>query len=93
MRPNIVTPLASIITNVQLDHQHWLGETLPEIAREKAGIIKESVPIITGTEDPAALEIITETARKYHAPLTVVTPSDAKAMDRYEIALAVIING
>ena len=85
---NIVTPLASIITNVQLDHQHWLGETLPEIAREKAGIIKESVPIITGTEDPAALEIITETARKYHAPLTVVTPSDAKAMDRYEIALA-----
>ena len=37
---NIVTPLASVITNVQLDHQKWLGNTLPEIAREKAGIIE-----------------------------------------------------
>jgi dihydrofolate synthase/folylpolyglutamate synthase len=41
---NIVTPLASVITNVQLDHQQWLGHTLPEIAREKAGIIKPGVP-------------------------------------------------
>jgi dihydrofolate synthase/folylpolyglutamate synthase len=48
---NIVTPLASVITNVQLDHQQWLGQTLPEIAREKAGIIKEGVPIVTSAED------------------------------------------
>jgi dihydrofolate synthase/folylpolyglutamate synthase len=85
---NIVTPLASIITNVQLDHQQWLGETLPEIAREKAGIIKDHVPVITGAEDAAALQVITETARQHHAPLSVVTPSDARTTARYEIALA-----
>jgi dihydrofolate synthase / folylpolyglutamate synthase len=85
---NIVTPLASVITNVQLDHQQWLGNTLPEIAREKAGIIKDHVPIITGAEDAEALRIIVETAQKHHAPLSVVTPADGRAMDRYEIALA-----
>jgi dihydrofolate synthase/folylpolyglutamate synthase len=85
---NIVTPLASVITNVQLDHQQWLGNTLPEIAREKAGIIKDNVPIITGAEDAEVLQVIAETARKHHAPLSVVTSSDAQAMDRHEIALA-----
>ena len=52
---NIVTPLAAVITNIQLDHQKWLGQTLPEIAREKAGIIKPGIPIITTTADPSAL--------------------------------------
>ncbi len=84
---NIVTPLASVITNVQLDHQQWLGETLPEIAHEKAGIIKAHVPIITSAEDAAALQVIAETAQKLQAPLSVVTPSDARAMADYEIAL------
>jgi dihydrofolate synthase / folylpolyglutamate synthase len=45
---NIVTPLASVITNIQYDHEKWLGHTLAEIAREKAGIIKPGVPVITG---------------------------------------------
>lgn len=85
---NIVTPLASVITNVQLDHQQWLGETIPEIAREKAGIIKENVPIITAADDAGARRVIVETARQHHAPLDVVTPDDAREMERYEIALA-----
>jgi dihydrofolate synthase / folylpolyglutamate synthase len=85
---NIVTPLASVITNVQFDHQQWLGNTLPEIAREKAGIIKDRIPIITAAEDAQALHVIAETARNHQAPLSVVTPADARAMDRYEIALA-----
>jgi dihydrofolate synthase/folylpolyglutamate synthase len=84
---NIVTPLASVITNVQLDHQQWLGNTLPEIAREKAGIIKGTIPVITGAEDADALQVIAETARQKRAPLSVVTPSDARAMP-YQIALA-----
>src|SRR3954466_2252530 len=45
---NIVTPLASVITNIQFDHQQWLGDTLARIAFEKAGIIKSGVPAITG---------------------------------------------
>src|ERR1700722_11422784 len=83
---NIVTPLASVITNVQLDHQQWLGNRLPEIAREKAGIIKEGVPIITATEDAEALQVIADTAKTHNAPLSIVTPSDAEMMDQYEIA-------
>lgn len=66
---NIVTPVASVITNVQFDHQKWLGETLTSIAREKAGIIKHGVPIITGTERSEALGVIAETARAHAAPL------------------------
>src|SRR5207247_9257479 len=46
---NIVTPLASVITNVQFDHQQWLGDTIRKIALEKAGIIKPGVPVITAS--------------------------------------------
>jgi len=61
---NIVTPLASVITNIQYDHQNYLGETLASIAGEKAGIIKPNIPVITGTDSPEALRVIDETARK-----------------------------
>jgi len=81
---NIVRPLASVITNVQLDHQQWLGNTLPEIAREKAGIIKPGAPVLTATDDPGALSVIAETARQQQAPLTVVT----EPASQFEIGLA-----
>jgi dihydrofolate synthase/folylpolyglutamate synthase len=45
---NIITPLVSVITNIGYDHMQFLGETLPEIAGEKAGIIKEQIPVIIG---------------------------------------------
>ena len=75
---NIVTPLASIITNIQYDHQKWLGETLASIAAEKAGIIKPGIPLITGTDAPEALEVIEQTARSRGAPLLKVLPSEAR---------------
>jgi dihydrofolate synthase/folylpolyglutamate synthase len=80
---NIVTPLASVITNVQLDHQQWLGKTLPEIAREKAGIIKPGVPALTATDDAGPLSVIVEVARQQKAPLTVV----AELAEPWEVAL------
>lgn len=49
---NIVTPLLSVITNIGLDHCDMLGETLPEIAFEKAGIIKPKVPVVVGESHP-----------------------------------------
>lgn len=49
---NIVTPVLSVITNIGLDHCNILGETLPEIAFEKAGIIKPCVPVVVGESDP-----------------------------------------
>lgn len=70
---NIVTPLASVITNIGLDHQQWLGSTLPQIAAEKAGIIKTGIPIITATANPESLRVISEFAAAQHAPLRVVT--------------------
>ena len=69
---NIVTPLTSVITNIQYDHQKWLGETLASIAAEKAGIIKPGIPLITAAEGKAALRVITETARRQNAPLTIL---------------------
>ena len=49
---NIVTPVLSVITNIGLDHCNILGDTLPEIAFEKAGIIKPCVPVVVGESDP-----------------------------------------
>ncbi len=69
---NIVTPMASVITNIQYDHQTYLGETLASIAAEKAGIIKPGVPVITGTDSAEALQVIVESARRHDSPLTIV---------------------
>jgi len=74
---NIVTPLASVITNIQYDHEKWLGSTLSSIAAEKAGIIKPDVPVITATDEPEAFEVIQATARKNGVALTVVRREDA----------------
>ena len=70
---NIVTPLASVITNIQYDHQKWLGETLTSIASEKAGIIKPGTPTLTAAEEPEALRVITERAKALGSPLTEIT--------------------
>ncbi len=70
---NIVTPLASVITNITFDHTQWLGDTLGKIAAEKAGIIKSGVPVVTATDAPEALAVIQEVARQKHAPLTLLT--------------------
>jgi dihydrofolate synthase/folylpolyglutamate synthase len=87
---NIVTPLASVITNIQFDHEKWLGTTLPEIAREKAGIIKAGVPLLTATEAPDALAVITEAARQAQAPLTVVTRNETQRPPLADIRLPLL---
>ncbi len=73
---NIVTPLASVITNIALDHQQWLGNTLEEIAREKAGIIKPGVPVFTTS---GSAEIV-RVASEHGSPLTHVAPSAVPAL-------------
>lgn len=66
-------PLVRIITNIQYDHQKWLGETLASIAAEKAGIIKPGIPVISAAEGEDALRVIVETAGRQRAPLTVLS--------------------
>jgi dihydrofolate synthase / folylpolyglutamate synthase len=64
-------PHLTIITPVSIDHQQYLGDTLPEIAGEKAGIIKRGVPCVVGPQEEAALEVIEATAARLGAPLFV----------------------
>lgn len=59
---NIVTPILSVITNIGHDHMDILGNTIEEIAFEKAGIIKAGVPVVTAVEQPEALEVIRKAA-------------------------------
>lgn len=59
---NIITPLVSVITNIGYDHMQFLGETLPEIAGEKAGIIKEGVPVIIGEYQAAVASVFIKKA-------------------------------
>jgi len=64
-------PCLTIITPVSIDHQQYLGETLPEIAGEKAGILKRGVPCVVGPQDAAALAVIEARAAALGAPLLV----------------------
>ena len=67
---NIVKPIVSVITNVTLDHQAYCGDTVEEIAKHKAGIIKEGVPIVTAAQG-GPLGVIEEAAKDKHAPLYI----------------------
>ena len=62
-------PLASVITPVSIDHRDYLGETIEEIANEKAGIIKQGVPVIVAAQPDEALAVIERQARRSNAPM------------------------
>ncbi len=68
---NVVTPLLSVITNVSRDHTEFLGETIGQIAFEKAGIIKQGVPVVTAANGEA-LDVIESIAYKRSAPLSIM---------------------
>ena len=66
---NVVDPVLTVITPVSVDHQQYLGETLAEIAGEKAGVIKRLVPCVVGPQEEAALDVIEDRAGELGAPL------------------------
>ena len=66
---NIITPVLGIITNISFDHMQYLGNTLASIAFEKAGIIKEGVPIIIGETTPETRPVFQKQADKKNAPI------------------------
>lgn len=66
---NVITPLVSVITTVSYDHTDVLGETIQEIASEKAGIIKQGVPVVSSVKNPEAQQVIRDTAAEKNAPL------------------------
>ncbi len=65
---NIVTPEISIISNISVEHRTYLGNTLAEIAGEKAGIIKQNVPVVTATRQKSAVQVIRNIAAERGAP-------------------------
>ena len=75
---NIITPLVSAITNVDLDHQNILGETLEEIAFEKAGIIKPNIPVISGEERGPIKKLFRDKAFEVHAEFIDATEISSK---------------
>lgn len=66
---NVINPLVSIISSIDYDHTDYLGETLEEIAFNKAGIIKPGVPVVTGDVPASARRVIEEQSRQKRAPL------------------------
>jgi dihydrofolate synthase/folylpolyglutamate synthase len=75
---NIITPVLSVITNIGWDHQDILGDTLPKIAAEKAGIIKPAVPVVISQHQPQTDEVFMAKAQRESAPLIF-------APDRYSV--------
>lgn len=69
---NIVTPLVSVITNVSMDHEEHLGDTISQVAAEKAGIIKPGIPLITGISDKKAIEVILDKAEGLASPIHIL---------------------
>ncbi|WP_396172316.1 bifunctional folylpolyglutamate synthase/dihydrofolate synthase [Flavobacterium sp.] len=66
---NIITPLVSVITNIGLDHTQLLGTTLEAIAFEKAGIIKEKIPVVIGEYMAETQQVFIEKAKREHAAI------------------------
>jgi dihydrofolate synthase/folylpolyglutamate synthase len=66
---NIITPLVSVITNIGFDHMKFLGDTLPQIAFEKAGIIKPEIPVIIGETTPETGPVFIQKADNCQSPI------------------------
>ena len=66
---NVIKPEVSLITNISKDHQQWLGDTLPKIAAEKAGIIKDHTPVVISQRQPEVSQVFEAIAREREAPL------------------------
>ena len=66
---NIIDPILSIITNIGLDHQEFLGESIREIAKEKAGIIKKGKPVVISEHQPSIHDIFTDKSKEFKSDL------------------------
>ena len=77
---NIITPWLSVITNIGLDHTEFLGNTLPEIAAEKAGIIKPHVPCVIGESDPLTAPVFSAQAAAVESPITFADKQPSEAL-------------
>lgn len=80
---NIIQPILSVITNIGLDHTQFLGDTIPKIAVEKAGIIKKETPVVLGEMDEEAQEVIMTIAEDKNAPIYLSATSGWEQKPEY----------
>jgi dihydrofolate synthase/folylpolyglutamate synthase len=74
---NVILPICTVITRLGIEHTEYLGNTLASIASEKAGIVKEGVPVLTSETKGEALDEISRICTQLSAPLTVVKGAEA----------------
>lgn len=73
---NVLTPMVAAVTSIGLDHREYLGETLREIAIEKAGIFKRGVPAVIGERDPAVIQTLVDAAESVGASAVVIASQE-----------------
>lgn len=78
---NIITPILSIITNISLEHTEMLGDTIPLIAKEKAGIIKSETPAVFGKMKPEAVEVMINTAKELNSSYRIAEVNPSQSFD------------
>ena len=84
---NIITPILSVITNISFDHTQFLGNTLAQIASEKAGIIKHQVPVVIGETTKETRPVFEKKAKEMDAPIFFAEEIDRSECDQYEFEL------
>ena len=83
---NIIHPDLCVITNISLDHTQLLGDTLEKIAGEKAGIIKEDVPVVIGKRQPETMPVFEAKAAALHAPLHTTEYVEVTTLEDTDVA-------
>jgi dihydrofolate synthase / folylpolyglutamate synthase len=82
---NIITPILSVITNISLEHQNFLGNTRALIAGEKGGIIKPSIPVVFGQFDEEIAPVFSNIAEKNNAPLYLADSMQLNYLERNKV--------
>ncbi|HEX8060759.1 MAG TPA: folylpolyglutamate synthase/dihydrofolate synthase family protein [Cyclobacteriaceae bacterium] len=78
---NVIMPLVSLITNISFDHKDILGDTLEKIASEKAGIIKEGIPVVVSEMQPETYKVFIEKAKQTHSKIFFANKSISAKID------------
>ena len=84
---NIITPILSVITNISFDHTQFLGNTLAQIASEKAGIIKHQVPVVIGETTKETRPVFENKAKEMDAPIFFAEEIDRSECNQYDFEL------
>lgn len=90
---NVLTPILSVITNIGMDHTEFLGNTLTQIAREKAGIIKPGVPVVIGETHPQTINVFLERAQECGSPIYFADQCEYLRRTRLKVAPECELNG